>query len=209
MSAPRTRVIGLTGGIASGKSTVARILRELGAEVIDADQVARDLVEPGQPALDEIAAGFGREVLDEAGRLDRKKLGAIVFADAEKRRRLNGILHPRIGAETGRRVADAAARGVPVVVYEAALLVENRIHQMLDGLIVVAAPPADQLARLRARDQLDDEEALRRVAAQAPLEEKIAAADFVIDNAGPLDQTRRRTEEVWREILAGAPLRSP
>jgi dephospho-CoA kinase len=199
--------IGLTGGIASGKSTVARILSELGAEVIDADQVARDLVEPGQPALEEIAAAFGREVLDEAGRLDRKKLGAIVFADEGKRRRLNGILHPRIGAETGRRVADAAARGVPVVVYEAALLVENRIHQMLDGLIVVAAPPADQLARIRARDQLDDEEARRRIAAQAPLEEKIAAADFVIDNAGPLDETRRRTEEVWRDILAGAPRR--
>lgn len=199
----RTRVIGLTGGIGSGKSTVAAMLEEMGAEVIDADRIAREVVEPGTAGLDDVVARFGREVLDEGGRLDRKRLGAIVFSDDDKRRALNGILHPRIAAETARRVAEANARGVEVVVYEAALLVENGIHRALDGLIVVAAPPAQQLARVTARDGLTDEEARRRLDAQAPLDDKLRAATWVIDNGGPLAETRRRVAEVWREAREG------
>jgi dephospho-CoA kinase len=141
-------------------------------------------------------------VLDDAGRLDRKRLGAIVFSDEEKRRRLNAILHPRIAAESSQRVAAAAASGAPVAVYEAALLVENRLHRMLDGLIVVAVPEAEQLRRLIVRDGLDEEEAHRRLAAQAPLDEKVAAADWVIDNAGSIEDTRRQVEAAWRDVLA-------
>ncbi len=199
----RTRVIGLTGGIGSGKSTVAAMLRDLGAEVIDADRVAREVVEPGQPALAEIVARFGAGVLDGEGRLDRKQLGARVFADETARRALNAIVHPRIAAETARRVADANARGVPLVVYEAALLVENGIHRALDGLIVVSAPEAEQVRRVMARDGLDETEARRRLAAQAPLADKLAAATWVIDNAGALDDTRRRVAEVWRAASEG------
>jgi dephospho-CoA kinase len=196
------RVIGLTGGIASGKSTVAALLRELGAEVIDADQVARDVVEPGQPALADIVATFGPDVIGAEGRLDRKRLAAIVFADDGARRKLNAITHPRIGAETARRVMEAGARGVEVVIYEAALLVENGIHRGMGGLIVVAAPPEVQIERMKTRDGLDEAEARRRVAAQAPLDEKIAAATWVIHNTGEREALRARVEAVWREILA-------
>ncbi len=204
----RTRVIGLTGGIASGKSTIAGMLRRLGAEVIDADQIARELVEPEQPALGEIVRAFGPEVLDPAGRLDRKRLGVLVFADPERRRLLNAILHPRIAAETAQRVAVAEARGLAVVVYEAALLVENQIYRALDGLVVVAVPEDEQLRRLMARETIDESAARRRLGAQAPLQEKVAVADFVIDNSGPSDQTERQVEKIWRSILDGAPGRS-
>ena len=205
----RTRVIGLTGGIASGKSTVAGMLAALGAEVIDADQVARDLVAPGQPALDEIVAAFGAAVLTASGELDRKRLGARVFAEPSERRRLDAILHPRIGAETARRIAEAGARGVPVVVYEAALLVENGLHRLLDGLIVVAVDEAVQRARLSSRDLLAGDEVAQRLAAQAPLADKLAAADYVIDNQGDREATRRQVEAAWRDIRAGGPVRPP
>src|SRR5258706_12632864 len=130
---PAVRVIGLTGGIAAGKSTVARIFAELGAPVVDADQLAREVVAPGQPALDEIVRAFGLGVLDASGALDRKQLGAIVFADEDKRRALNAITHPRIAAVTQARLAELRARGETLAIYEAALLVENGIHHVLDG----------------------------------------------------------------------------
>ena len=203
------RVIGLTGGIASGKSTVAGILRSLGAEVIDADQVARDVVEPGQPALDEIKAAFGADLVDAGGHLDRKRLAALIFADADKRKQLNRITHPRIAAETGTRVRAAGTRGVEVVIYEAALLVENGLHKMLDGLIVVAAEPAAQLARLALRDALSDEDSRKRLAAQAPLEDKLAVADFVILNDGAPGALHEKVAAVWAEIVGGAPRSKP
>ena len=202
-------MIGLTGGIASGKSTVAGMLAALGAEVIDADQVARDLVAQGQPALDEIVAAFGAAVLTASGELDRKRLGARVFAEPSERRRLDAILHPRIGAETARRIAEAGARGVPVVVYEAALLVENGLHRLLDGLIVVAVDEAVQRTRLSSRDQLAGDEVAQRLAAQAPLADKLAAADYVIDNQGDREATRRQVEAAWRDSLGGGPARPP
>jgi dephospho-CoA kinase len=137
----RAYVIGLTGGIASGKSAVAQMLRDRGAAVVDADALARQVVEPGQPALAELAARFGSEILDPDGRLDRKKLAAVAFTDAEARADLNRITHPRIAAAGQAEIQRLHAAGAPVVFYEAALLVENRAHQWLDGLIVVSTPP--------------------------------------------------------------------
>jgi dephospho-CoA kinase len=202
-----TRVIGLTGGIASGKSTVGRMLAELGATIVDADQVARDVVRPGQPALAAIVAAFGAEVLTPAKELDRGRLAARVFADPAARRELERITHPRIREETARRVAELDARGVPVVVYEASLLVEAGSHRGLAGLIVVAAPEAVQLRRMRERDGLPPEEAARRLAAQAPLRDKVAVADYVIDGNATLEETRAQVEAAWRDILAGGPRR--
>jgi dephospho-CoA kinase len=196
------RVIGLTGGIASGKSTAARTLMELGARIVDADQVARDVVAPGQPALAEIVRSFGREMLQADGTLDRKKLGGVVFADPEKLRTLNAITHPRIGLETQARLAKLREEGVPVAVYEAALLVENGAHRGLDGLIVVACDEATQLRRLVGRDGYTEAEARARIAAQAPVAEKIAAATWVVDTSGPLVETRQHLARVWEEILS-------
>ena len=201
------RVIGLTGGIASGKSTTARLLRELGARIVDADQLARDIVAPGQPALAEIVRAFGAEVLTPEGTLDRKRLGAIVFADADKRRTLNAITHPRIAQLTQERLAGLAQEGLPVAVYEAALLVENGAHHALDGLIVTSCDEATQLARLTGRDGLTEAEARARVAAQLPLADKVAAADWVIDTCGPVAETQKQVAKVWDEILAGGPTR--
>jgi dephospho-CoA kinase len=194
------RVIGLTGGIASGKSTVARLLGERGAPIVDADQLARRVVEPGQPALDDIVKQFGRELLDESGALDRKKMAQLVFADAAKRRMLNAITHPRIALETQRELERLRASGAPLTVYEAALLVENGVYHGLDGLIVVAVDEAHQRQRLRARDRLDDAEIDARLSSQAPLADKLAAATWVIDNNGSLDDTRAQVDALWEKI---------
>jgi dephospho-CoA kinase len=196
----RARVIGLTGGIASGKSTVAAMLRELGAPVVDADELARRVVEPGSPGLAAIVERFGPDVLDAAGALDRKQLGARVFADPEARAALNAITHPRIAELSQREIARHAEAGAPVVIYEAALIVENRLHLGLDGLIVVSVPPEIQLARLRARDGLGQDAARARLAAQLPLADKVAVADQVIDNAGTVEETRAQVARVWEAI---------
>jgi dephospho-CoA kinase len=195
-------VIGLTGGIASGKSLVGAMLRERGAAVIDADQLARDVVEPGQPALDEIRARFGDEVLDPGGRLDRKALGARVFADAEARAALNAITHPRIAEKSRAEIARWGERGARVVFYEAALLVENRSYEWLDGLIVVAAPPEVQVERMMVRDNIDEAAARARLAAQLPLADKIARATWVIDNGGDRAATAAQLDRVIGEIEA-------
>jgi dephospho-CoA kinase len=191
------RVIGLTGNIGSGKSTVAKMLGELGAEVIDADRVARDVVKPSLPAYDEIVDEFGEGVLAEDRTIDRKALGARVFGDPVARRRLEAITHPRIAMETQRRIGASKA---PIVVYEATLLVENGIHRGLDGLIVVTAPESQQVARVVARDGLRTEEVERRLAAQLPEAQKVAEASWVIHNEGSLDDLQKRVEAVWKEI---------
>ena len=196
------RVIGLTGGIASGKSTAAKILAELGARVVDADQIARDVVAPGEPALAEIVARFGGEYLQADGTLDRKRLGARVFADADERRALNAITHPRIAAATQARLQALRAANEPVAVYEAALIVENGMQAGLDGLIVVACAEPTQRARLMARDGLSAAEADARLAAQLPLAQKIAVADWVINSNGTLAETRQATARVWAEVVA-------
>jgi dephospho-CoA kinase len=196
------RVIGLTGGIASGKSTAARTLAELGARIVDADAVAREIVAPGQPALAEIVRTFGREMLLPDGTLDRKRLGAVIFAQADKRCALNAITHPRIAVETQARLGRLRDEGVPVAIYEAALLVENGVHEALDGLIVVACAEATQLARLIARDGYTEADARVRITAQAPMADKIAAATWVVDTSGPLADTKKQLARIWEEILS-------
>jgi dephospho-CoA kinase len=200
-----THVIGLTGGIASGKSTVAKLLVERGATVIDADQLARQVVEPGQPALAELVARFGAAILTPEGHLDRKRLGAVVFspgAEPSARVDLGRITHPRIAAASARAIAEASERGAQVVFYEAALLVENRSYQGLAGLIVVATAPEVQEARLVARDSLSLEDARARIAAQAPLDAKLAAATWVIRNDGQVDHLTAQLDMVIADIEA-------
>jgi dephospho-CoA kinase len=199
-----TRVIGLTGGIASGKSTVARLLRELGAPVVDADELARRVVLPGEPAYLDIVQEFGPSVVATDGTLDRKRLADVVFSDADKRKRLQAITHPRIAQLGQAETAAYAARGAPIVVYEAALLVENGLHKVLGGTIVVSATPEQQLARAVARDGMTEEAARARIASQLPLGDKLAVATHVIDNSGPPGETRRQVEALWRELNAEA-----
>jgi dephospho-CoA kinase len=194
--------VGLTGGIAVGKSTVMGVLAELGAVCFDADRIAREVVEPGRPALATIVAEFGREVLGPDGSLDRAALGRVVFADAERRRRLEAILHPTIIAEQDRLVAEALARDPEaIVVVDAALMIESGGYKRFDLLVVVHCDPETQLARLMRRNALSRDEALARVAAQMPQAEKLAYADLAIDTSGTLDETRRRTEAVWAELV--------
>lgn len=197
--------IGLTGGIASGKSTVARRMAALGAGVVDADALAREVVAPGSDALREICESFGDGVLDPAGQLDRKRLGAIVFADDTARARLNAITHPRIAALSAQRIAALQETDVPYVVYEAALLVEGGLHRAMSALVVVTSDAATQTARIKARDGLNEGEATARIAAQLPDEAKVAVADYVIENNGDLAQLQQRTEDVHRQLLQRFP----
>lgn len=199
---PNKPVIGLTGGIASGKSVVAGVLRGEGIDVVDADALAREVVAAGSDGLGEVIAAFGAAVLDAHGHLDREALGRIVFGDSAARRRLEAITHPRIGQLSMQRLAQAAAGPSPYVVYEAPLLVETGTHRGLSALVVVSADAATQIARIRARDGLDEVAARTRIAAQLPLAEKIAAADWVIANDGSLEALRARTLDVHRAILS-------
>ena len=186
-----TRIIGLTGGIASGKSAVASILRRLDVPVVDADDIARRIAEPGSDVLERIRAEFGDRVLDADGRLDRPALARIVFSDPVRRRRLEAITHPAIVARSAELLSDHVQHGHAVVVYEAPLLVETGRYRDFALLIVVTARPETQLARLMARDGLDEAEARDRLAAQLPMEDKVAVADLVIDNDGDLESLER------------------
>ncbi len=181
-------LFGLTGGIASGKSTVAARFRTRGLAVLDADQIAREVVLPGSPALLELTARFGPEVLGADGALDRKRLGALVFADPDARRALNAIVHPRIAARTQELRAQLEAAGHDLACYEAALLVENGLAAAFQPLVVVLADPALQRIRLMQRDGLDASAAEQRLAAQAPSEAKLAVAAYVVRNDGNHDE---------------------
>jgi dephospho-CoA kinase len=196
------RVFGLTGNIGTGKSTVAQLFVDHGIPVVDADQVARDVVARGTPGLAEVAARFPG-VVNEAGELDRKALGDRVFADAQERAALNAILHPRIGAEVRARLDRLAARGAAVAIYEAALIVENGLHHGLDGLIVVSAPVEEQIRRLRLRDGMSETDARARIAAQLPAHEKVKAADFVIENTGAPELLRAQIARVVDALRGG------
>ncbi len=191
--------IGLTGGIATGKSTVAGILRDLGLPVIDADALAHTLQEPGEPARDEIIREFGAEVVDGSGRINRATLGAIVFADPAKRKRLNAILHPRVVEKTSRQFAQWEREGHDVAFVEAALLVEAGMHTQLDGVIVTWSKPEQQLARMRARG-MSEEEARRRIAAQMPVEQKLGYATEKIDCSGTIEETRHQVEQLAAKL---------
>jgi len=195
------RVFGLTGGIASGKSTVVRMLRELGAQVLDADVIARQVVEPGTPGLAAVAERFPG-VLGPDGRLDRARLGARIFGDPAERAALNALLHPLIGQEFLRQTMALSEAGTERLIYDAPLLIENRLHEAMDGVVLVWVPREVQKARLRARDGLDEAAAEARLAAQLPLDEKRALATWVVDNSGERADTRAQVEAVWRAMLA-------
>jgi len=194
-------IVGLTGGVASGKSTISNILREEGAYLIDADQIARDLVRPYTPTWHELIKTFGEEILQPDGSIHRKKLAAIVFSNPEKRSLLNRILHPRIKEETQRRLKEIGQKDPEaVVVIDAALLVETGDYREMDRVIVVYSTKAQQIERLRERDRASEEEARRIVSAQMPPEEKLNVADFVIRNERSLEETRQKARELFQEL---------
>lgn len=189
-------MIGLTGGIASGKSTVAKRLRAAGVPVIDADQVAREVVAPGEDALIAIAARFGPEVLQEDGTLDRKGLGAIVFADPRELAALNAITHPAIMTRVGEHAQALAEDGHRWAVYEAALIVEHNLAPHLSQLIVVLCDPEAQVSRVMARDGLTEPEARQRLAAQTDNATREARADIVLRNDGSLEALIEATDQL-------------
>jgi len=198
----RFLLVGLTGGIATGKSTVSTMFAQLGAKVVDADLLAREVVMPGQPAHAQIVKEFGPDVLQADGYLDRKRLGAIVFTDAGKRKRLEEITHPAIRARQQRILSvyeEEAFEGI--VLWDAALLIESGGAKGMDRVVVVVADAATEFRRLTARDGLSEEEARRRIASQMPLSEKAKVADHVIDNSGRRAETERRVREVYRALL--------
>ncbi len=197
------KVYGLTGGIASGKSTVAKALKALGATVVDADELARIVVEPGRPAYDAIRLRWP-QAIGPGGVLDRKKLGDIVFGDAAQRAELNAITHPRIAEEGAHRLEEAKARGESVAFYEAALLVEGGLAEAFDGLIVVTVPEEVQVARLRSRDDIGDAPARARIGAQLPLAEKVKRATWVIDNSASPDETIKTAQQLYRQLREAA-----
>jgi dephospho-CoA kinase len=196
-------LVGLTGGIASGKSTVSRQLAELGCHVIDADVLAREVVAPGEPAWQAVVDAFGRDVLRPDGTLDRPRLGARVFSDPDARRRLEAITHPAIRARRDAALAGLAARGYDgLVIQDAALLIEAGGAAQVDRLVVVYAEPSVQLERLMRRDGLDRAEAERRVTSQMPLAEKVTLAHYVIDSSDSHEETAAQVRAVHAALVA-------
>jgi dephospho-CoA kinase len=196
------KLVGLTGGIASGKSTVAAMLARLGAAIVNADDLARAVVEPGREAWQEIVDSFGPAVLQEDRAIDRRKLRKLVFGDLAARKRLEAIIHPRVRALAEARIRDLGAAGRQLVVYEVPLLFEGNLHEWLRPVILVACDPATQRARLRNRDALDEAEAERHVAAQMSLSEKRKLADFVIENDGTVEQLEQQVRELYAQLTA-------
>jgi len=194
-------IVGLTGGVASGKTAVSQILREEGAYLIDADWIARELVQPHMAAWNELIRVFGKEILQGDGSIHRKRLAAKVFSDPEQRNLLNQILHPRIKAEMDRRVKEIGRRDPDaIVVIDAALLIELKNHREMDKVIVVTSTEKQQIERLKKRDGVEQEEAQKILSSQMPLEEKLKVADFVIRNEGSFEETKKRVKEVFQEL---------
>jgi len=212
-----SRVMGLTGGIGTGKSTVAQLFSARGALVIDADAIVHELQAPGQPLLEQIAREFGTEMIGPDGSLDRERLGNLIFADSEARTRLGTLMHPAVGREMMRRLEAARAARVPLILLDIPLLLEGRAKQPAAGepraatasdlvaeIIVVYAPEALQVERQMARDGVSEAHARERVAAQLSIEKKRELADIVIDNSGSLEETERQVEALWRKFSADA-----
>ena len=196
-------LVGLTGGIATGKSTVATMFRGLGAVIIDADVLAREVVEPGQPALAEIVEEFGPAMLQADGRLDRKALGAIVFASADRRRRLEALTHPRIRQRFDGTLVDLTRAGFRgVVMFDAAVMIESGNYKNMDRLVVVVTDETTQIGRLFGRDGCTREEALARIRSQMPLAEKARLADHVIDNSGDRAATEGQVRHVHAALTS-------
>jgi dephospho-CoA kinase len=195
-------LVGLTGGIATGKSTVSEMFRGLGCEIIDADLLAREVVAPGEPALAQIAEEFGADVIQPDGTLDRKKLGAVVFGDAARRKRLEQITHPAIRDRFERRLADLEAREFAgIVLWDAPVMIESGGYKNMEKLVVVAIDEATQHARLRGRDAIDTAEADRKIKSQMPVAGKAKLADYVIDNAGDRAATEQQVRQVHAALL--------
>jgi dephospho-CoA kinase len=206
--AAMTRVVGLTGGIGSGKSTVGAMLRALGATLIDADRIVHALQAPGQPLLEELAAAFGREILDRTGALDRKALGRLVFEDPQARRQLGLIVHPKVGLEMLRQTVAAREARAPLAVADIPLLFEGRREGRdtagmlgVEGVILAWVPVHIQVERTVARDECTREEALARIRAQVPIDEKRELAEHLIDNSGSREETEQQVRELYGKLV--------
>ena len=194
-------LLGVTGGIASGKTIVASMLEELGAPIIDFDLIARQVVEPGKPAFKQIVDYFGKQILLEDGTLDRKKLSKSVFQDLEKRKKLESFTHPRIYEAFLKQVNEITEKGSEAVIQVVVpLLIESNLQYMFDRLLVVYIPQEQQIERLVERDGISREEAADMLKAQLPIDEKLGYADFVVDNQGSVEETRKQVEDIWQTL---------
>ena len=194
-------LLGVTGGIASGKTAVANMLEELGAPIIDFDVIARQVVEPGKPAWQEIVDYFGNQVVQEDGSLDRKKLSNIVFRDLEKRKQLESFTHPRISEEFVRQVNEIAEKTPGTIIQVVIpLLIELNLQYIFHKLMVVYIPEELQIERLAERDGISNEEAVNILKAQLPIDEKVGYADYVIHNEYSLEETKRQVEDLWQTL---------
>lgn len=194
-------IIGLTGSIASGKSTVSAMLKEKGYPIVDADKIARLVVEPGTPVIEKIGEAFGSEVIQEDGSLHREKLGALIFGNEENRKKLNGIIHPAIRAEMLNQKETYLANGANTIIMDIPLLFESKLQSFVEKIIVVTVTPEIQKERLMKRNELTEQEATKRIASQLPLSIKEAGADAVIDNNGTIENTAEQLDvllEKWR-----------
>ena len=194
------KLVGLTGGIASGKSTVARILKRLGAAIVDADALAREVVEPGNDAWKDIVEAFGAEVLQPDQTLDRQKLRATIFNNSAARKKLEAIIHPRVRALAEERIHQHAAAGYELVVYEVPLLFEGNLHEWLRPVVLVACDIEVQKRRLQERDGLSVEAAKKHIDAQMSLSEKRRLSDYVIENNGSLEDLERQVQAVLNKL---------
>ncbi len=194
------KVIGLSGGIATGKSTVASMLNRLGATIIDADQLAREIVQPDQEAWQDIVAAFGTGILREDKTIDREKLRKIVFSDKNARMRLESVTHPRIRALAQKKIQQLASEGTELIIYEAPLLFENQVHLWLRPVIFVGCDLAIQKERLHKRDGLDEREIQQHLEAQMPQEEKRKLADFIIENNSDLEHLEHQVRDLWKKL---------
>jgi dephospho-CoA kinase len=197
-----TKVIGLTGGIGSGKSTVSQFLAELGAVIIDADEVGHEAFKPGTEAWQEVVATFGREILNPSGEIDRKKLGEIVFDNPESLSRLNQIMHPRMYDMVKACIEEYRQQGVDVVVLEAALLIEANWAPLVDEVWVTLAPESKVLERLKKQRGLVEEQTLNRIRSQLSAEERVEHANVVINNDGDINELRSKLKELWEKLHA-------
>ncbi len=199
----RFLLVGLTGGIGTGKSAVSRMFRDLGCLIIDADLLAREVVEPGEPAYVQVVAEFGKGILDEERRIDRKKLGALVFGDESRRKRLEELTHPEIRKRQAGILAELTAEGFEgIAIFDAPLLVETGGAKNMGRLVVVYADEATQVRRLVLRADITEAEARQRIRSQMPLSEKVKQAHYVVDNSGTREETERRVREVHQALLA-------
>ncbi len=196
-------LLGLTGSIATGKSTVSAMLRQKGAYIIDADQVAREAAEPGSEGLKRIVAHFGEEMLDDEGNLDRTRLGAAIFKDPLKRKTLNQLLHPLI-MQTMQFHTDAIKKRIQhaMIIWDVPLLIEENLTRYVEAVILVYVPREIQLKRLMKRNSLSEKEAMNRIEAQMDIEEKKKVADYIIDNSGTLSDTERQVDQLWNYLIS-------